>query len=124
MHIGLVKTFTAGADIPANSLVKFSADDTVVHAAAATDLIVGVCIQPSGAKNGERVDVQLDRIADVVVGTGGLTRGGLVTSDANGAAVAAAPTTGNDNRVAGIAMKTANAGDIVGVLLSPGSVQG
>lgn len=121
MNIGLVKTFTAGGAIAANTLVKFSADDTVVQAAAATDSIVGVCVQPGGAASGDRVDVQLGGIAKVKMG-GTVARGALVTADADGQGVAAAPAATVSNRTAGIAMRTCADGDLGDVLLAPGSV--
>lgn len=124
MHLGLVKNYLAGGTIAQNTMVKFSADDTVVAAAAATDAIIGVCIQPGGVSNGDRCDVQLDGIPDLKVGTGGLTRGALVTSDASGQAIVAAPASGVDNRILGWATKAAAAGDLVGVKIAISSMQG
>jgi hypothetical protein len=123
MNIGLVKTFTAGGAIAANTLVKFSADDTVVQASAATDNIIGVCVQPNGAGSGDRVDVQLTGIAKVKMG-GTVARGAPVTADSNAKGVAPAPAAGVNNRIAGFAMRTAADGDLADVLLVPGFDQG
>ena len=122
---GLVRNFVAGsAGVGENRLVKFgAADGEVVNAAAVGDAIIGVCIQPGGATSGKRADVALTGIAYVVAG-GTISRGALLTADSAGAAVAAAPSAGVNNRVAGVALASAVAGDIFHMLLEPGSVQG
>lgn len=118
----LTKSFLAGAAIPANTLVKFSADNTVVPAAAATDLIIGVSSELP-TDSGAMCDVVMAGIADVKAG-GAITRGVLVTSDASGEGVAAAPAAGVNNRVLGPALVTAADGDIVPVLVMPHQIQG
>ncbi|MFO1081883.1 MAG: capsid cement protein [Reyranellaceae bacterium] len=123
MNLDLVKTYTAGADIAAYTLVKFSADDTVVQAAAATDAIIGVCVQPGGAKSGERVDVCIDGVADVKMG-GTVARGTPVTADSSGQGVAPAPSAGVNNYVIGRALRAAASGDITEVLIAPSMQQG
>lgn len=60
-------------------------------------------------------NVRVLGIAPVKVGTGGLTRGAQVATDATGQAVAA--TTGN--AVLGIALEAGAAGDIIDVLITP-----
>lgn len=123
MNIDKVKTFIAGGTIAEKTMVKFSADDTVVAAAAATDLIIGVCVQPGGATSGQRVDVQMGDIAEVKMG-GTVARGALVTTDASGQGVAAAPSAGVNNYTIGRAMRSAVSGDIADVLIVPGIMQG
>lgn len=119
----LTKNFLAGGTIPAYSLVKFGADDnTVVVAAAATDAIIGVTTSLPAA-SGERVDVILCGVAEVIL-AGTVTRGGLLTSNASGAAVAAAPGAGTNNRVAGIALQSGVTGDVASVLVVPLGTQG
>ncbi len=119
----LTKNFAAGGAIPAYSLVKFGADDrTVVVAAAATDAIIGVATSLPAA-SGERVDVIVCGLAEVVL-AGNVTRGGLVTSNGSGAGVAAAPSTGANNRVVGTAFASGVSGDIVPVLVVPHQIQG
>lgn len=116
------KGFVAGAAIAAKRIVKLgSADNAVIQAAAATDSLVGV--SDLAAASGEHVTVVMGGIAIVEYG-GSITRGGLVTADANGKAVAAAPAAGSNNRIIGIAMVSGVSGDLGSVLLQPGSVQG
>lgn len=110
----LTKAFLAGAAINARRIVKFdTTDGTVIQAAAAADLSVGVCGEV-GPASGERCDVVLQGIADVDFG-GTVARGAMVTADANGKAVAAAST----NRTIGIALVSAVSGDIAPVLIAP-----
>lgn len=110
----LIKNYLAGATIAANRIVKFdTTDGTVIQAAAAADLAIGVCgfVAPA---SGERVDIVQQGIAEVEFG-GVVARGAMVTADANGKGVAAAST----NRTIGIALVTTAAGDIAPVLLAP-----
>jgi len=119
----LTKSYKAGATVSPYRIVKFGADDEhVVHAAAATDAMFGVSAE-LGADAEERVDVHVAGIAEVEYG-GALSAGDLVTSDANGKAVAAAPAAGTNNRVIGIARVSGVAGDIGSVFLYPGQIQG
>lgn len=117
-----VRTYTAGAAIAARRIVKFSADYTVIQAAAATDAAVGVADLAAVAA-GDRVDVSREGIVPVEYG-GTVTRGDLLTSDASGRAVTAAPAAGVNNRIIGIAEVSGVVGDIGSVLLSIGSTQG
>lgn len=121
----LIRAFVAGTGgVGQNRIVKFgAADGEVINSTAAADAHLGVCIQPSGAAAGARADVVVGGIAEIIAG-GNVTRGGLVTSDASGYAVAAAPAAGANNRIVGIAMVSAASGDIFPVLLTQGSVQG
>lgn len=123
MNRGLTKSYTTSADVARRLILKLTANDTVAKATAATDLILGVADSAFDVSSGERVDVILDGIAECVAG-GNITRGALVTADANGAAVAAAPSAGVNNRVLGIAMKSAVSGDIVDVLIRQHQIQG
>lgn len=108
----LDKTYTAGGTINPYRFVKFGGSDTaLLQAAAATDALIGVSGQV-GAASGEVLDVTLVGIAEVTAGDA-ITRGNQVTSDANGKAVVAA----TGNVVAGKAMMSASAGDIIPVLL-------
>jgi hypothetical protein len=123
MNVLLVKQFKAEAAIGANLIVKHgAADDTVVQSAAATDKHIGVCDNVAPAIN-ERVDVITHGIADLILG-GAVTRGDLITSDANGKGVVAAPAAGVNNRHVGIALMSGVLNDVIPVLLSQGSVQG
>lgn len=119
----LNKNYTAGAAIAAYRIVKPGASDgEVLQAAAATDSLMGVC-ESVGPASGERCDIVKSGIADVEFG-GAVTRGGPVTADANGKAVAAAPAAGANVRIIGYAEVSAVAGDISPVLIAPGVMQG
>lgn len=120
----LTKTFTAGAAIPARTIVKFGADDlTVVPAAGATDLALGVTTEIDVVA-GEPVDVQLTGISEGRAGAA-FGRGVKLTSDAIGRLVAAAPAAGANVQIVGIAFEAATgAGDIRPVFLAPSVMQG
>ena len=119
---GLTKTLIAGAAVAARRVVKFGASDTaVLQAAAATDLSIGV--SDLGADSGDYCDVIVDGIALVEYG-GNVTRGALLTADANGRAVAAAPAAGANARVIGVAMLGGVSGDIGSVRIAPSMMQG
>lgn len=119
----LMKAFTAGGAISPYRLVKFSAAETVVASAAAGDFHVGVNTDLAIA-SGERVEVSVQGIAFVEAGAA-IVIGTLLTADASGRGITAAPAAGVNNRHIGIALEAASAaGDIIRVLLSPGSVQG
>ncbi|MFQ5550959.1 MAG: capsid cement protein [Gemmatimonadales bacterium] len=118
----LTKNFNAAAAISQYRIVKFgAADGDVQQAAAATDAQVGVA-NLDAALN-ERVDVVVCGIAEVRLG-GTVTRGNLITSDANGKGVAASAAIGANQRYLGIAMVSGVAEDIIDVLIAPGEYQG
>lgn len=119
----LTKNFKAGTAIGRHSIVKFGADDqSVALAAAAADAAFGVSTEID-AKAGEPCDVHLLGLADVVYG-GVVTRGDLLTADADGKAVAATPAAAANARTIGVAMVSGVAGDIGVVNILPGRVQG
>ena len=121
---GIIKSLVAGGVIPAYTAVKFGSDDnTVVAAAAATDLVMGTTMELAAA-SGERCDVQLNGIANVLAGAA-ITRGSLVTVDASGRAIAAAPAAGSNVTIIGRAFESASAaGDVIRVMLVTSSMQG
>lgn len=119
----LARNYTAGAAITAFRIVKSGANDgEVIQAAAATDLLMGVCGELAPA-SGERVDIHKIGIVRIEFG-GTVTRGNPVTADASGRAVAAAPAAGSNVRIIGFAEVSAVSGDIADVLLAPGLMQG
>lgn len=120
---GLQKTLIAGAAVAKNRIVKFGTSDTAaIQAAAATDASIGVS-DNLGAASGEPFDVIIDGIALVEYG-GNVTRGAVLTSDADGKAVTAAPTGGAEHRIIGIAMVSGVSGDIGSVRISPCTMHG
>lgn len=122
------RTLKAGGTIAKWRIVKFGADDDhVIQGAAATDSLIGVVDLPGDptvtAAAEDRVDVVRGGEVDVKAG-GTITRGDLVTSDASGQAVTAAPSTGANNRILGVAMKSAVSGDVIPVLIGLCNLQG
>lgn len=133
---GLIKNFIAGGAIGAYRIAKFGASDTAaLQASAATDALLGVCIQPDGAAQGDRVDICLSGVTEVEFGDD-VTRGALLTSDADGRAVPVTRHTHTENtagayaqnattgaatagRVLGVAMCSGAAGDIGSVHILP-----
>lgn len=119
----LTKSYRAEAAVTKRRIVKMgTADGSVLLGAAATDLIFGVSAEIDAAIT-EPCDVHVAGIAEVEFG-GTVTRGGPVTSDATGRAVAAAPGAGVNNRIVGFALRSAVVGDVAPVLLSQGVMQG
>lgn len=121
-HEGLARTYIADAAIAKHRLVKITGQKTCAQAAAVSDVILGVS-DSLGAATGETLDVILDGVASVEYG-GNVSVGVLLTADANGKAVAAAPAAGTNNRVIGLAMVAGVSGDIGSVLIKQGTTQG
>ena len=120
---GLTKSYNAGGAIVANSIVKAGANDwDVLQAAAATDKSVGITTEIAAA-SAERVDVVQEGIADLKLG-GTVARGDLLTSDASGYGVTAAPAGGSNNRIIGVAMISGVSGDIIPVQIAQSMLQG
>lgn len=119
----LVKNFKAEGAIAAFTIVKAgSADGQVLAAAAVADKLIGVTTDIAAAIN-ERCDVMVVGIADVLYGAA-VTRGDLLTTDASGRAVTAAPGAGVNNRVIGTALVSGVLGDVGQVNIAPSMMQG
>ena len=122
-NVALTKSYNAAGTIAAYTFVKFGSNDyDVVAAAAATDALIGVT-KEYGYVNAEPADVVHEGIAYVKLG-GTVTRGDLLTSDASGFGVTAAPSAGTNNRIGGMAIVSGVSGDVIPVLLKLGSFQG
>lgn len=122
-NIGLTKSYTAEGAISANRIVKVGAADYgVLVAAAVGDKSIGISTEIDTV-SGERIDVVHAGIADLKLG-GTVARGDFLTSDATGQGVAAAPAAGTNNRIVGTALIAGVSGDIIPVLIQPGSFQG
>lgn len=107
------QSFKAGAAINDFRFVKVgAAAGEVIQNAAATTQGIGA-VEYGVAAAGDPVKVIIGGIAKIIVGVGGVTLGGRVTSDATGQAVAWATT----NHCAGIALEAGAAGAIVPVQL-------
>lgn len=122
-NISTVRNCKAEGVIAAFTLVKPGAADMgVLAAAAVSDKIIGVSTDIAAA-SGERCDVILDGVADVLYG-GTVTRGDPLTSDASGRAVTAAPGAGTNNSIIGRALISGVVGDIGQCIVSIGIMQG
>jgi len=120
---GLIKCYNAEGGINPYTIVKFGANDFgVVPAAAATDKLIGVT-REFGSASGEPSDLIHDGITYVKLG-GTVARGDLLTSDASGQAIVAAPGVGVNNRIIGYARQSGVVGDVIDIVIEPGSVQG
>lgn len=121
---GLEKSVKCTAAIATQFLIaKFGADDdTLSQATASTEDLVGV-FQHTTTAAGQEVRVMLDGISRVKLG-GTVTRGVLLTSDANGKAVAIGAVGGTNYVVIGRAMASGVADDIIPVLIAPSRAQG
>lgn len=114
----LIVSFIAGALIAAHRIVVFGSDDnTVVTASAATGSLIGISDLGADAA-GDRLDVILEDIAEVEYG-GTVTRGDLITSDANGKAITA---TVAGSRIIGFAMVSGVTGDIGSINIVPSKI--
>lgn len=119
----LIKNYTASAAVEPHRIVKFgSVDGEVLHAAASSDLSVGVS-DSLGAAIGDRVDVVRVGISDVEYGAT-VTRGAKLTSDTTGRAITAAPSSGANAQIIGTAELSGVVGDIGKVLINPSITQG
>ncbi len=120
----VLKSAVAGAAITSGQILKFGADDdTLVPAAAATDVLMAIAEEAAASGQQLAVAVSAPNIRPVVLG-GAVTRGDLITSDANGAGVTCAPGAGANNYYIGMAMMSGVAGDIIPVRVGPGVMQG
>lgn len=125
----LVKSFKATAAIAAYIAVKFGADDqTIALATAVGDLTIGftneIAATALDVTNGNLVDVVLEGIAEATAGAA-ITRGARLTIDSIGRVITAAPGTGVNNQIIGIAMASAaSADEIIPVLIQRSIMQG
>lgn len=119
----LLKNFIAGAAIASFRVVKFSAANTVVQAAAATDLSIGLSNEVSPAL-GERCDIVLAGVGYLEAGAA-FALGAKLTSDAQGRGITAAPAAGSNAQIIAIALEAAaTAGDVVPVFITQSVMQG
>lgn len=120
---GLAKTFIATTLVTKRRIVKIGAnDDSMVLAAAATDIMFGISTDIDVAA-GAKGDCYVSGIPEVEYG-GTVAFGDPLTSDASGRAVKAVPATGVNNRVIGYAMASGVVGDIGSCNLIPSIIQG
>lgn len=119
------KSFTAGASLTVNRLVKAGASTLTVTTAGAGEKAIGVAIQT--AASGDPVGVEVTPGAIVkCVASAAINLGAAVMASAGGKVVTATaasttlPTDGTRINVFGIALRAAGAdGDVIEVLIAP-----
>jgi hypothetical protein len=115
--------FIADADSAPYLIAKVgSVDGNFAIAAASTDKLLGV-LQNVQVAAGQVGDVIIDGSANVTYG-GTVAFGDWLTSDSSGRAITAAPSTGVNAWVIGIAQESGVVGDIRPVMLHIGKIQG
>lgn len=125
-HTLLISSFPAGSDLfTLKRFVKLSSGKLAYCGAGE----LGIGVLQAETSSGMEAPVLLSGVAIVEVGTGGITEGTEVMSDANGKAVTwAHPVAGGtysaaevnalfDKKSLGIALDTASAGELIRVLL-------
>lgn len=114
--MGLNQSYVAGATVNAYRIVKFSAANTVIQGAAATDTTVGINQSPQAALSGDQTMICLIGMGQVECG-GVVAAGDLLTSDTVGRAVVslAAPT----DRVIGVALAAGTLGAVIPCVIAP-----
>lgn len=120
----LIKNYLTAGAIPAYTIVKPGATDfQIVAAAAGADKAFGVTTDVD-ADSGERADVIHLGEGKVVAGAA-FAAGDLLMSDGSGRAIVAAAAAGANVRTVGYARQSANAlGDVVEIMVQPGTFQG
>jgi hypothetical protein len=93
----------------------------VLPAAAATDKLIGVSEHDAATGTGARM--QVGGRAKLKAG-GTIAAGDLLTSNASGQAITAAPATGVNNRIIGYALEAAVSGDFFSGMIFPSEKQG
>ena len=122
-HIGHGSRVTTSVHPVSRQSPVAAADDQVQAAAAGTDLVIGATQDVSPAL-GERVDVAVSGVTYITAGAA-ITRGARLMSDASGRVITAAAAAGSNVNTVGIALESASAaGDVIRVLLNPGTFQG
>ncbi len=119
----LNKNYTAETAVKKHRIVAFgSVSGAVIHADSATAKSIGVSMELD-ADAGDRIDVTRTGMPEVEYG-GTVAAGDLLTSDAQGRAIVATASAGANIRVVGIAECAGVVGDIGGMALGFGSLQG
>jgi hypothetical protein len=112
---GLIKRFLASGAISARRIVKMASDTQVAQASAATDYLIGVTVELD-VTSGEPVDIVVSGATKVAYGAN-VTRGQLLTSDANGKAIPYAGKADANYRIIGVAAQSGVSGDIGSMII-------
>ena len=113
---------TTAAVAPYRIVRQTTSNTNVAQSSAAADAHIGVSTSVASLAN-DHCDVIRAGIAEVEYG-GTITRGALLTSDAQGRAIVATAAAGVNVRIIGQAEEAGVLGDIGSVFLSPGSFRG
>lgn len=108
-------SMTAGSSISLYRFLTFASDGAVDHAGSAQGAVHGVSLQEGSSGDTIAMGLAGHGIAKLEVGSGGLTRGAVVATDASGKAIARGASNGDLGH--GIALEAGDAGDIIRVLL-------
>lgn len=111
--LSLSRTYSASGPIPPRRILAFTATGAVKVASAATDKFCGVSDAALEVPDGRRIDALMSGFQKLDIG-GVVAFGDRLTSDATGRAIVAAA----GNRVIGIALQDATAGDQIDVLIT------
>ncbi|HEX4765388.1 MAG TPA: hypothetical protein VH414_03830, partial [Lichenihabitans sp.] len=123
---GFIKSRVAPGAIAPFSIAAFTVNrNEVAQASGSTTGLAGITdyLGIDGVCSDRMVDLQLTEVADVKAG-GTIAPGDPITSDANGLAIKAVKAAGAEVFCIGIAQEPAEAGDILGVLVSPFIITG
>ena len=112
----LVKTVFAGAAIAKNTILKFSAADTMIVSTGPTDTQDGIALEAAAAA-GDRLEVLLMGIGEVKL-AGTVARGDYIHATTGGEAIARVAAT-TIKHVLGKAMESGVVNDIVPALIAP-----
>lgn len=119
----LARPFTASGAITAHRIVRLSSESVVAQAVNATSRLIGVYTGPSDAADASTGNV-VCLLGECLLDTAGsVNAGDLLTADANGKGIVAAPAAGANNRI--IAVALVGGTDLtIRVLVVPGMMQG
>lgn len=123
--LGPIRTFVADGNITAGNIVKVGTADRKVAVAGASATKGNLGVALTTALSGATVVVALAGSTAQVLDSGaGMSRGDEVTSAAAGAAITAAPGTGVNSSIVGIALEAIGAGLTGYILVNPYVKQG
>jgi hypothetical protein len=115
-----IETFIAtAAAIGGYLIVAATANDKVLKATAATDLLIGTTDQFGIGAAGGPIGIALGGVSEVVLG-GTVENGEPITADGNGKGVKCTPTANTQKRYIGFATQRGDAGDIIKYRCAPG----
>ena len=120
----LIRSYPCSADVPANTIVKFSdsANSTkIAPGAAATDALWGISDR-MGCDNGGMADIVIGGLGELKLG-GTVAAGDPITSDANGNGIKCVAAAGITKRVICFAEEPGVLGDVIKVKVAVSLLQ-